>query len=451
MHSKVSSTPAAMSAAELERSGTYRTIAIRLIPFLFLCYVVNFLDRTNIGFAQLSLKDELGFSNAVYGFGASLFYVGYILFEVPSNMLLQRIGAPKTIMRIMVLWGVMSVAMAAVSSPLQFYVLRFLLGVGEAGFMPGILFYLSGWVPASQRARFTALFMIAIPVSGVIGGPISGGIMHFLDGASGLKGWQWLFILEGSPAILLGIIAAFVLSTGPAQAKWLSAEQREGLAVAIRQERAASAEAHASTLLQVLRQPMLYVLAFYCVGMNGSIGGFSFWLPTIVKGFGVTNAFHIGLLVAIPYLAGAVALVLNGRHSDKTGERRWHAAGSMLAASLGWLLLPLAIHQPVVSMALITLATAGTIACLACFWSMVPLYFPAGAAIAFAAVSSLGSLGSLASPALVGWIATVTGSVVNGTLYLGSVMVVAATCLIVSTRRRANVTVSSDAVAEMKP
>jgi MFS family permease len=450
MHTTVSSAPAPMSATDLERSGTYRTIALRLIPFLLLCYVVNFLDRTNIGFAQLSLKDELGFSNAVYGFGASLFYVGYILFEVPSNMLLQRIGAPKTIMRIMVLWGAMSVAMAAVSSPLQFYVLRFLLGVGEAGFMPGILFYLSGWVPASQRARFTALFMIAIPLSGMIGGPISGGIMHFLDGAAGLKGWQWLFIIEGAPAILLGIIAAFVLSTGPAQAKWLSPEQREGLTAAIRQDRAAPAIS-ASTLGQVLGQPMLYVLAFYCVGMNGSIGGFSFWLPTIVKGFGVTNAFHIGLLVAIPYLAGAVALMLNGRHSDKTGERRWHAAGSMLAASLGWLVLPLAVHQPVISMALITLATAGTIACLACFWSMVPLYFPAGAAIAFAAVSSLGSLGSLASPALVGWIANATGSVVNGTLYLGSVMVVAATCMIVATRRRGGAVISSDAVAEMKP
>ncbi|MBR1216880.1 MFS transporter [Bradyrhizobium sp. U87765 SZCCT0131] len=435
MHTPVAGAPAPLSAADLERTGVYRTIALRLIPFLFVCYVVNFLDRTNIGFAQLALKDELGFSNAVYGFGASLFYVGYILFEVPSNMLLQRIGAPKTIMRIMVLWGLMSVAMAAVSSPLQFYVLRFLLGVGEAGFMPGILFYLSGWVPASQRARFTALFMIAIPISGVISGPISGGIMQFLAGAGGLRGWQWLFILEGAPAIVLGIIAAFVLAKGPADAKWLSPAQREGLLAAIRADSATSTR-RAARLGEVLREPMLYVLAFYCVGMNGSIGGFSFWLPTIVKGFGVSNTFHVGLLVAIPYLAGAVALVLNGRHSDKTGERRWHAAGAMLAASFGWLLLPLAIHQPVIAMALITLATAGTIACLACFWSMVPLYFPAGAAIAFAGVSSLGSLGSLASPALVGWIATATGSVVNGTLYLGSVMLVAAACLIAATATR---------------
>ncbi len=425
-----------MAPAGAPESAILRKVAWRLIPFLFACYIVNFLDRTNIGFAQLALHDELGFSNAVYGLGASLFYVGYILFEVPSNLLLQRIGAPKTILRIMVLWGAVSIALAAIGSATQFYVLRFLLGVGEAGFMPGVLYYLSCWAPASLRARFTALFMIAIPLSGVVGAPISGAIMQFMDGAHGLHGWQWLFLIEGAPAVLLGLAAIFVLSDSPATAPWLAPAERATLLAVIARERAPT-QGTAQRLTEVFRDPKLYVLALFCVGMNGSIGGFSFWLPTIVKGLGVKDPANIGLLVALPYVAGAVALVANGRHSDRTGERRWHAAASMAAAACGWLLLPLAQGAALPSLLLATLATAGTLGCLACFWSLVPAYFPAGAAVAFAAVSSLGSLGSLASPVMVGWIATRTGSVANGTLYLGGVMLVAATCLVLATRKAA--------------
>ncbi|MFJ3057240.1 MFS transporter [Herbaspirillum sp. NPDC087042] len=430
--SVVVANPATLSAKTAE-DAVFRKVVQRIVPFLFLCYIVNFFDRTNIGYAQLSMREQLGFSNAIYGLGASLFYVGYIAFEVPSNLLLQRIGAPRTIMRIMVLWGMMSTLMAFIATPLQFYLLRFLLGVGEAGFMPGILFYLSCWVPAARRARVTALFMLAIPLSGVIGGPISGAIMKGLDGALGVSGWQWLFLLEGSPAILLGVIAYFRLSRGPESAPWLSSDEKQLIGQALARDVPRTGKPGGG-VAGVLRDPMLYLLAFYCIGMNGSIGGFSFWLPTIVKELGVADPLHIGLLVSLPYLAGAVTLFLVGRHSDRTQERRLHAALCMLVASSGWLLLPIVQGQALMSMLCISVATAATLGCLACFWSMIPLHFPHAVAVAFAAVSSLGSLGSLASPVMVGWISSMTGSVASGTLYLGGVMILAASTLLWGTR-----------------
>lgn len=418
-----------------KRAAMYRKIAWRLIPFLFVCYIVNFVDRTNIGFAQLALKEQLDFSNAIYGLGAGLFYVGYILFEVPSNLLLQRTGARRTILRIMVLWGLLSISMAAVKTPGHFYLVRFLLGAAEAGFMPGILFYLSCWIPAARRARFIALFMLAIPLSGVIGSPISGSIMQSMEHVASLHGWQWMFILEGAPAVLLGIVAWFVLADGPAQAPWLSGDEKHELEKSLRDEYRDPQPSHASGGWRIARNPKLYLLAFFCVAMNGSIGGFSFWLPTIIRSFGVKNPATIGWIAVVPYALGAVVLYCNGRHSDSTGERRWHATLSLGLASGGWLLLPAVQHSPILAMLLVTIATAGTLGTLACFWSLVPLYFPNERALAYATVSSLGSLGSLASPIVVGWIASATGSVFLGTLYLGGLMLLASITLLAATSR----------------
>lgn len=414
----------------------YRKIVLRIVPFLFVCYLVNFVDRTNIGFAQLSLKQELGFSSAIYGLGAGLFYAGYIIFEVPSNLLMQRIGARRTILRVMVLWGLLSMSMAAVNTPTGFYAVRFLLGAAEAGFMPGVLFYISCWIPPARRAHVTALFMLAIPLSGVIGAPISGGLMHFMAHVWVLHGWQWMFLLEGFPAVLLGIAAYFFLSDSPAQAQWLTEAERKIINEALAAERTPAGHTHAGANWKTLLDRRLFLLALFCFALNGSIGGFSFWLPTIVKSFGIENAFDIGVLVAIPYALGAVALLLNGRHSDKVQERRWHAALSLMTAGAGWLLLPLAQHAPVAVMILTTLATAGTLGTLACFWPLVPMYFPTQRAVAFAAVSSIGSLGSLASPMIVGAIATHTGSVFMGTLYLGGTIFVASSLLLALTRSR---------------
>jgi MFS family permease len=412
----------------------YRKIVLRIIPFLFVCYLVNFIDRTNIGFAQLALKQELGFSSAIYGFGAGLFYLGYIVFEVPSNILMQRIGARRTILRVMVLWGALSMAMAAVTTPTAFYTVRFLLGAAEAGFMPGVLFYLSCWIPPARRARVTALFMLAIPLSGVVGAPVSGGLMHFMEHVWVLHGWQWMFLLEGFPAVVLGIAAWFVLTDSPAHATWLNEAERKRVAEALHAESAAANAGHAGSWKSLLDRRLL-LLSLFCFAMNGSIAGFSFWLPTIVKSFGIENALHIGLVVAVPYALGAVTLFLNGRHSDKVQERRWHACVSLMTAGTGWLLLPLAQHAPVAAMILATLATAGTLGTLAAFWPLVPMYFPTQRAIGFAAVSSIGSLGSLASPMIVGWIATRTGSVFMGTLYLGGMIFVATAMLLWQTRK----------------
>jgi MFS family permease len=413
----------------------YRKVVLRIIPFLFVCYLVNFIDRTNIGFAQLALKEELGFSSAIYGFGAGLFYLGYIAFEVPSNVLMQRIGARRTILRVMVLWGVLSMAMAVVKTPTAFYVVRFLLGAAEAGFMPGVLFYLSCWIPPVRRARVTALFMLAIPLSGVIGAPISGGLMHFMEQMWVLHGWQWMFLLEGFPAVVLGIAAYFVLADSPLHAKWLTDAERIIIADALRAESAVKGRGKHAGNWKSLLDRRLFLLALFCFAMNGSIAGFSFWLPTIVRSFGIDNALHIGLLVALPYALGAVTLFLNGRHSDKTQERRWHASATLVTAGVGWLLLPLAQHMPLVAMILITLATAGTLGTLAAFWPLVPLFFPTQRAIGFAAVSSIGSLGSLASPMIVGWIASRTGSVFTGTLYLGGIILVATAMLLWQTHK----------------
>lgn len=310
-----------------EADATYRKVLCRIMPFMMLCYIVSFIDRANIGFAKLHFISDLKFNDAIYGVGAGIFYVGYILFEVPSNMLLHKRGVRQTLLRIMVLWGILSTCMAFMLTANHFYIMRFLLGAAEAGMFPGMLLYLTYWVPLNRRARFNALFTASIPLAGMIGGPLSGWIMHTFEGVAGMKGWQWMFIIEGSPAVLLGVVAYFYLQDGPASAKWLTPEQKtiiaEDLAASGGAKKASSGD---HSFLSALRDPKLYWLTGMGVAVLVSTGGVFFWLPTIIRKSGVENVMTIGLMSVVPFLIALVVQYLNARHSDKTGERRWHVA-----------------------------------------------------------------------------------------------------------------------------
>src|SRR5882672_4137691 len=326
------SQPATPAKSEIETS-TIRTISWRLIPFLVLAYFFSYLDRVNLGFAALTMNAELKFSPLIFAWGAGIFFIGYFLFEVPSNLALEKFGASKWIARIMVTWGIISALMATVSGEWSFYGLRFLLGVAEAGFFPGIILYLTYWYPAEYRARFLAAFAIAVPVSTVIGAPISG-LLLGLDGAMGLRGWQWLFIIEGIPSILLGIVTWFYLTDRPAKADWLTSEQKAWLSAKLESEIAAKQAATHPTLGQALSSAKVLTLCAVYFGFVGALYGMQFWLPQIVKAFGFSNA-QTGFVTAVPYLFGAVAMIFWARHSDAHRERVWHVALPLLLTAIG--------------------------------------------------------------------------------------------------------------------
>src|ERR1700704_4139061 len=315
----VASAPGVKSEIE---TSTIRAISVRLIPFLVLAYFFSYLDRVNLGFAALTMNAELKFTPLIFAWGAGIFFIGYFIFEVPSNLALEKFGASRWIARIMVTWGIISALMATVSGVWSFYSLRFLLGVAEAGFFPGIILYLTYWYPAEYRARFLAAFAIAVPVSTVIGAPISG-LLLGLDGVMGVKGWQWLFIIEGIPSVILGVITWFYLTDRPAKADWLTAEQKAWLSSRLESEIAAKQAAKHLTLGQARSSPKVITLSLIYFGFVGALYGMQFWLPQIVKAFGFSNA-QTGFVTAVPYLFGTVAMILWARHSDATRERVMH-------------------------------------------------------------------------------------------------------------------------------
>jgi ACS family tartrate transporter-like MFS transporter len=309
---------------ELEAS-VVRTLTWRLVPFLFLLYIVAYLDRINLGFAALQMQKQLAFTDAVYGFGAGVFFAGYFFFQVPSNLVLERVGARRWIAALMVTWGIISASMCFVVGPRSFYGLRFLLGAAEAGFFPGVILYLKNWFPARARARTVARFMTAAPLSGVVGGPLSGALLG-LHHKAGLAGWQWMFLLEGIPAIVLGAIVWATLVDRPELADWLSGEQREWLQQTLQQERAQTAAASGSGALAAFRIGKIWILALVYFGLNTVSYGMSMWLPNLIKSLSGVSNLAIGVLSAIPYVAAALAMVMVGFHSDRSGERRWHTA-----------------------------------------------------------------------------------------------------------------------------
>ena len=374
------SLPTSTSGRPTLEHMTLRVVSRRLIPFLFALYVVSFLDRVNVGFAALQMNRDLSLSPAVYGFGAGIFFVGYSLFEVPSNLILACMGARLWIARIMITWGLIAAGMMFARGPLSFYVLRFLLGVAEAGFFPGIIFYLSEWFPADARARAVARFMTAIPVSGVIGGPISGALLG-LSGWLGLTGWQWLFLLEGLPAVALGIAVLRYLPDRPENAAWLAPEQRTWLLERLATERERCVEHHGFSVLRALSSGVVWQMGLL-VFLSISFGQYalSLWLPQIVRGFSGLTDLQVGFVSAIPNLVAAVAMVIVGANSDRTGERCLHIAVASGVAAIGFFGCAL-VKSPVLAVMFMSLAAAGLLSAHGPFWPL-PSKFLTGAAAA---------------------------------------------------------------------
>jgi len=390
--------------------------ARRLLPFLCLCYAVNFLDRVNVGFAALAMNQDLGFTQSIFGAGAGILFIGYLLFEVPSNLALQHFGARVWIARIMVSWGLVAMAMAVVSGPASFYAMRFLLGVAEAGFFPGIILDLTYWFPAHERARIVSLFMAAVPLATLIGSPVLGALLE-LHGLGGLKGWHWLFIIEGLPAVLLGFAALKLLPDRPAEAPWLSEDEKHALETKLAAEAETTRDAgyHA----RPSRASSCSHCSIFCIVVG--LYGIGFWMPQVIQTFGLAPL-EIGFLTAVPYLFASIAMVLWGRHSDLTGERMWHVALPLFlaGAAFAWWAagLPLA-----VIMVALTLAAVGIYAAGSTFWSLpTAILTGTGAAAGLALVNSVGNLGGLAGPSIVGMIRQATGSFTAALLFLAAVV-----------------------------
>jgi ACS family tartrate transporter-like MFS transporter len=408
----------------LERT-TLGKVTRRLIPFLLLLYIVAWLDRVNVGFAALQMNEDLRFSPVVYGLGAGLFFIGYALFEVPSNLVLARVGARRWIARIMVSWGLLSAGMMFVQGPVSFYTLRFLLGVAEAGFFPGIIYYLSTWYPAQQRARAVSWFMVAIPLTIVIGGPLAGYLLD-MDGLAGLRGWQWLFLIEGLPAVVLGVIVFFYLTDRPEQAHWLAPEERTWLSGVIAAEQVRARERHGVGLGRALLHPVVWVLGFIAFAFQCGSYGLSLWIPQIIKGLSGFTDFEVGLTSAIPYFAAALGMIAIGVHSDRTGERFWHVAGSLLVGAIGFTASAY-LSSPVPAMIALTVAAVGDLGGRGPFWAL-PGRFLAGNASAggIALINTFGALGGFVGPSLVGLVKNATGSFRGGLLFLASLLLVSA-------------------------
>ena len=414
-----------------EITRIYSKVTWRLIPFLFICYVASYLDRINIGFAQLQMKQDLGFSDAVYGLGAGIFFFGYFLFEVPSNLLLEKIGARKTLLRIMVVWGTISACMMFVKTPMQFYIARFLLGVFEAGFFPGIILYLTFWYPSGMRARIIALFMSAIAIAGIIGGPLSGWIMNDLAGTNGWKGWQWMFLLEGLPTIVLGVLVLIILDDHPDDAKWLTAREKEILDHNLEEDQRGLDVAHHHSLGQAFRDPKIYILSFAYFTFICGVYAISFWLPTIIKSFGVTDPLRIGLWTTIPYIAGAIGMVVISKHSDQTLERRWHAALSGFIGGAGLVASSFLPGNLGLALVALSIATIGILSTMPLFWAMPTAYLSGTAAAGgIALINSLGLIGGFVSPFVIGWIKTSTGSVNYGLYFITALLVLGGVVLL---------------------
>ena len=410
----VSSSVVSEMAAE-SNGQVYKKVAWRLVPFLCLCYLAAYLDRVNVGFAKLQMMSDLSFSNTIYGLGAGIFFLGYVIFEVPSNILMHRVGAKMWIARIMISWGLIGAAMAFVTTPTQFYILRFLLGVAEAGFIPGVLLYLTYWFPAAWRGRIVALFLAAIPMSNIIGGPLSGWILKSFGGTAGLAGWQWLFIVETVPSILLGIAILMFLDNRVQDARWLSDDEKRVIEHDIAQE--AGQSTHVSTM-DALKSARVWMLglAYFCIASSIYIA--SFWMPTLIKQLGVTDTLQIGWLTTIPYSVAIIAMVLCNVSADRLRERRWHTAIPCLATAVGLAMCATPDYGLVIAMMALTLAAAGASAAQASFWSLPPSFLTGAAAAAgIALVNSLGNIAGMASTSLVGWLTDLTGSS-SSSLYL---------------------------------
>ncbi|SAL48390.1 MFS transporter [Caballeronia humi] len=404
----------------------FRKISWRVMPIVLIAYVFAFLDRINIGYAQLQMKHDLAFSDAVYGLGAGIFFVTYLLFEVPSNLLLEKIGARLSFLRIMVLWGLTSAATAFVTEPWQFYGIRLLLGMFEAGFFPGIILYLTYWYPSQRRGRVTGLFLFGMPITGVLGGPLSGTIMSGMEGLGGMHGWQWLFLVEGLPTVLLGFALYRMLPDKPGRAPWLNDAEKALVQSVLDADHHGDAKAtHHGRLAAALTDAKTYVLAFVYFCCACAVYTVTFWLPTMIKGLGIAPINTIGWYTAVPYAFGALGVLVISRSSDYFKERRWHVGGTLVIGAMALASTSFLGTDVVAVMALLCIAAFFIFGGGSLFWSIPPTYLSREAAAAgIAVISSLGILGGFVSPTLIGWIKGATGSIQMGLFALTALVIV---------------------------
>jgi sugar phosphate permease len=414
--------PSLLAAAQARRNGgadVYQRVARRLIPLLLLCYIVAMVDRLNVGFAKLQFQTDLHFDEAVFGTAAGVLYVGYILFEVPSNLVLQRTGLRLTLLRIMTLWGLFTMVMAFATARWGFYATRFMIGAAEAGFFPGVLYFFTLWFPNSWRARIFSIFALGVPLSGIVAAPTSSWIMVHLNGIMGLRGWQWLFLLEGAPAICLGAIAYLYLPNRPAEARFLSVDEKATIENDLAADGAQASGA--TTFATALRNPKVYGLAFVYFAFFSTQSILLLWMPTLLKRAGVADLAEIGWRTALIFAAGAVGMITVGWNSDRNGERRVHLVSCAVVASLALYALPLAAHSPQGATVLLAFASAAIFAFLSLFWTVPTAILGQGArAGGVAFVSSIGALGSVLSPIFLGWTQVLTGSFFGGIAALAS-------------------------------
>jgi MFS family permease len=397
-----------MTSGQSLEDKIYAKVDLRVVPFLFLCYILAYLDRVNVGFAKLTMAKDLALSDAAFATGAGIFFIGYFFFEVPSNIALKKFGARMWITRIMVTWGLVSSAMMFVTGEWSFYIMRFILGLAEAGFFPGVIYYLTIWYPSDKRATRTAWFCTGVPMAGVLGNPISGAIMDLFGGSFGIAGWQWLYLMEGIPSIIVGVMVLFYLDSNIDEAKWLSAEEKAILNANLNNEEKHKTEAR---LVDAFKSAKVYYLcAIYSTTVIG-IYGIAFWLPTIVKGFGVQGYWSVGLLSAIPFGVATIGMIIISRNSDRTGERRWHYAINSAAGAAGLALAGVFGDSPVLSILFLSIGSLGAIGSMPLFWP-VPSAFLTGTAAAagIGIVNSVGNLGGYVGPNIAIWVKAISSN-----------------------------------------
>ncbi len=414
----------------------YSKVTWRLMPLLFACYVAAYLDRVNVGFAKLQMLSDLHLSETMYGFGAGIFFIAYFLFEVPSNIILHKVGARVWIARVMLTWALISAAMAFVHSSTMFYVLRFFLGAAEAGLFPGVILYLTYWYPSGRRAGIIALFMTGIPIAGVIGGPLSGWVLNAFSGVQGLAGWQWMFLIEAIPSLVLGFVVLAVLDNGVDAATWLSADEKATLHRNMQRD---GHDTPSHSVRDGFTSPRVWQLCgiyfFFVMGLYG-VG---FWLPTLIKGSGVSDPWAIGLLTVLPYACAAVGMVVCGRLSDSARERRWHIVVPGVLGTFGWLVSVAFAKNAIVAEVALTVATTGVLVTLAQFWSLpTAVLTGAAAASGIAVINSVGNLAGFVSPYAVGWIIDTTHSTTLGVYTLAGCLLVGSLLALTMPKRLVN-------------
>jgi len=405
----------------------------RLMPFLFLLYIIAYLDRINVGFGVLQMRTQLSISDRVYGRAAGMFFAGYFFFQLPSNLVLEKVGVRRWISAIMVAWGVISCLMIFIRGPVSFYVMRFLLGAAEAGFFPGMILYMKRWFPASTRARAVAWFMTANPIAGIVGSPISGALLGLTG--KGLSGWQWMFLIEGMPAIVFGATVFWVLADRPEEAQWLKAEERAWLLEKLTQERQAESSVGRASLWRMLFSPEVWMLSLIYFGVSTTTYGVMLWLPTVIRAFSSLSYLWTGVVAVIPFILSTAAMVLVGMHSDQRGERRWHTAIPAFAAAAGMVFAAYS-RSPVMVVACLSLGLAGAESMVGPFWAMATSRMTdLSAAVGIAMINSLANLGGYFGPDIIGVFRTGNGGFRGGLLAIGATVALSGSAALVASRR----------------